>query len=416
MGKPGMSEDMRADRAPFREHAAFEAIPVERAGIGSLQHSLTPAAVAQAGFSCFSGAEMDFKTAPSIIERAERLAASGLYGFTLPKDGYNESIAWWMAHARAWEIDPSWIVPAQGTIFAIATVIRMATDPGDAIITQPPVYYRYEQAAERLGRRTCHNRLRRTGDRYEIDFDDLERLMADPANKVLILCNPHNPVGRVWSASDLERIGELARHTNTLVVSDEIFAEITFDGVRTVPFVSVPGCAAVGITLTSLGKAFGLTGLNFANALIVDDELRERFTRQRTADHFGSIDPLAYACLKGAYCADGLAWLRGMLAYVAENIQTVRTTFDRALAPMRMLQVEGTFVGWIDWEGLGLAGAELERFLVDEALLALEPGEDFGADWSGFSRMNLASTHEQVAAGMERLVAAVQRYEAAELR
>lgn len=386
----------------------FEPQPVNREGIGSLQRSMTPQAVIDAGFQSFGGAEMDFKTAPSIREEVHRLADNGLFGFTLPADGYLESVVWWMANARSWPIDPSWVVPAQGTIFSVAAVIRMATDPGDAIITQTPVYYRYEQAATRLGRRTVHNRLRLAGDRYEMDFDDLARLMSDPRNKVLVLCNPHNPVGRVWGEADLARVAELALETGTLVVSDEIFAEMAFDGRRTVPFVSLPGGAACGITLTSLGKTFGLTGLNSANAIIVDPVLRERFTVQRTADHFGSIDPLAYACLKGAYSPRGLAWMRGARDYIEANRAMVRRAFEGELAPMRMLPVEGTFVGWIDWSGFGLEGEELARFLSEEALVVVEPGEEYGEGCASYTRINLASTHEQTRAALDRLEKAVR--------
>lgn len=390
------------------EQRAFEAIPVDRRGIGSLQRSMTPKSVLDAGYTSFGGAEMDFKTAPCIIDAARRYAEGGLYGFTLPEDGYLEGICWWMEHARSWEVDPSWIVPAQGTIFSVAATIRMATDPGDAIIVQPPVYYRYEQAARRLGRRTVYNCLRLTDDgRYEMDFDDLERLMADPANKVLVVCNPHNPVGRVWPADDLRRIGELAQATGTVVVSDEIFAEMTFDGHVCTPYVSLPECVPNGITLTSIGKAFGTTGLNNANAIIPDPDMRERFTVQRTADHFGSIDPFAYACVKGAYTPEGLAWLEGARSYIAENARIVRAAVEGGLAPARMAPLEGTFVGWVEWRGLGLEGEELQRFLTDEALLAVEPGCEYGGDCARFSRINLAALHSQTSAAMERLVAAV---------
>ncbi|MBS5450617.1 MAG: aminotransferase class I/II-fold pyridoxal phosphate-dependent enzyme [Coriobacteriia bacterium] len=403
------ADDRRGSAGIPTAGGTFSPVPVCREGIGSLQRSMTPQPVIDAGFASFGGAEMDFKTVPSVIEAATRLAQGGLYGYTLPTDGYLEAITWWMANARSWDIDPAWIVPAQGTIFSVAAIIRMATDPGDAIITQTPVYYRYEQAATRLGRRTVHNELRLVGDHYEMDFDDLERLMADPANKVLVICNPHNPVGRVWPADDLARVGEMAQATDTIVVSDEIFAEMTFDGHRTTPLVSLPQCQSCGITLTSLGKTFGLTGLNNANAIIADPELRARFTTQRTADHFGSIDPLAYACVKGAYCEEGLAWVRGARDYIAQNRAIVADALERELSPVRLLPTEGTFVGWIEWRGLKLAGEELDRFLTQEALLVLEPGEEYGAGCERFSRINLASTHEQTRAAMERLVAAIGR-------
>ncbi len=283
---------------------AFEALPVDRRGIGSLQRSMTPQAVVDAGITSFGGAEMDFKTAPSVIESVRRFAEGGLYGFTLPQDGYLEAICWWMGRVRSWDVDPSWIVPAQGTIFSVAAVIRMATEPGDAIIVQPPVYYRYEQAARRLGRRTVYNRLRLEGDRYTMDFEDLERLMSDP---------------------------------------------------------------------------------------------------------FGSIDPFAYACLKGAYTPEGLAWLEGARSYIAENYAIVRETVEGALAPAHVFPLEGTFVGWVEWRGLGLEGEELERFLTEEALLVAEPGLEYGDECSRFTRINLAAMHDQTRAAMERLVSAVER-------
>ena len=387
---------------------AFLAEPVDRAGTGSLQASLTPEPIRARGLASLGGAELDFKVAPCIRRALADYAAGGYYGFALPDDEYLARIEWWMAHARDWEIECSWVVPTLGTIFSVATCLRMLVGPGQAMIVQPPVYYRYEQAAERLGLRTVHNPLVLRGDRYEMDLDGLERLMADPSNTLLVICNPANPVGRVWERAELERVAELSARYGTVVVSDEIFAEVTFGGRRTVPYASIPAGRNHAITLTSIGKAFSSTGLNFANAIIPHEGLRERFSAQRTRDHFGSLDPFGRVALMAAYTPEGLAWQRASLGYIAENRAIVAEALEGA-GLARMFPTEGTFVFWVEWTGLDLAGEELEHFLEREALLCVEPGTEYGRGCERFSRINLGAVHEQTKDAMGRLLDAAAR-------
>lgn len=384
----------------------FAAEPVSREGLGSLQESLTPEPIRRAHVPSFGGAEFDFKTAPCIRRALVSYAEGGYYGFTCPDALYRERIAWWCAHARDWEMDGAWAVPTLGTIFSVATCIRMLLGPDDALITQPPVYYRYEQAATRLGVRTVHNPLVRANGRYEMDFEGLERLMADPRNRLLVVCNPANPVGRVWTREELARVAELSDRYGTIVISDEIFAEVAFDGRRTVPYVSLDAGRAQAITLTSLGKAFSCTGLNFANAIVPDNALRERFTVQRTRDHFGSMDPFGRCALVAAYTPEGLEWQRSCTAYMARN----RAIIEDAVAGGglgRVYRSEGTFVTWVEWTGLALAGDALNEFFEREALLEVEPGDSYGAGCERFSRINLSCSHEDTRAAMDRLRRAV---------
>ena len=380
---------------------------VSREGVGSLQRVLTPAAITEAGYASFGGAEFDFKTAPCIRRALAAYAENGYYGFTLPDDEYRERVCWWMENARGWQVEPDWTVPVLGTIFSVATCLRMLVGPEDAMIVQPPVYYRYEQAATRLGLRCVHNPLTLDGDRYEMDLEGLERLMADPHNKLLVICNPANPVGRVWSEEELVAVAELSAKYGTVVLSDEIFAEVTFDGHETVPYASLSAGQANAITLTSIGKAFSSTGLNFANAIIPNPELRQRFEGQRTRDHFGSVDPFGRQALVAAYTPEGLAWQRATLPYIAENRRIVGEAIEGA-GLGHVYPTEGTFVCWVCWDGLTLAGEELDRFFEEKALFEVEPGLEYGEGCERFSRINLGATHEQTRMAMERLVAAAQ--------
>lgn len=386
----------------------FVAEPVDRTGTGSLQVSLTPEPVRARGYASLGGAELDFKVAPCVRRALASYAEGGYYGFALPDEEYRGRVEWWMAHARDWEMDGSWVVPTLGTIFSVATCLRMLVGPGQAMIVQPPVYYRYEQAARRMGLATVHNPLVVRDGRYEMDYDGLERLMADPANTLLVICNPANPVGRVWEEGELRRVAELSARYGTTVVSDEIFAEVTFGGRRCVPYASIPEGRARAITLTSIGKTFSCTGLNFANAIVPDEALRERFATQRTRDHFGSMDPFGRVALMAAYTPEGLAWQRGTLPYIAENRRIVADAIEGA-GLGRVWPTEGTFVSWVEWTGLDLAGDELTDYLAREALLVVEGGLEYGEDCARFSRINLGALHEQTEGAMRRLVEAVGR-------
>lgn len=386
----------------------FVAEEVSRDGLGSLQEELTPSNIRSAGVASMGGAEFDFKTAPCIRQALAAYAENGYYAFTWPVDGYRERIEWWMAHARNWEISGSWVVPTLGTIFSVATCLRMLIGQRDALIVQPPVYYRYEQAATRLGLRTVYNPLIEEGGTYRMDLPGLERLMADPHNKLLVICNPANPVGRAWTRDELMSVSELSARYGTIVVSDEIFAEVTFDGHESVPYASLAPGRENAIALTSIGKSFSCTGLNFANAIVPGDSLRERFEAQRTRDHFGSIDPFGRQALMAAYTPEGLSWLRECVAYMGENRRIIGSAIEDAGLGY-VFPTEGTYVCWVRWDGISLAGEELNAFFEHEALLDVEQGTEYGEGLERYSRINISGRHEQTREAMERLVSAVTR-------
>ena len=259
---------------------------VDRTGSGSLKDAYMPQAVRDAGLVSYWGAEFDFPTCPAFSEGVRACAERGLYAFTLQTGAYNERVVWWQKQMRGWDIEPGWIVPTHGTIFALATAIRLFVGEGQNLVTIHPGYRRYEQAASRQGRGCAVSQMRCENGRYALDFADLEEKLSCPENALLVVCNPNNPTGAVLSEAELRRIDAFSRQYQVPVFCDEIFAEVTLNGATISPYGKIAGADSLAITCTSLGKCMSLTGVNHANVLIPNPELRERYTRQKYADHY----------------------------------------------------------------------------------------------------------------------------------
>jgi cystathionine beta-lyase len=382
---------------------------VHRENIGNMKYLVSAKEVRDAGHISYAGAEMEFATAPSILAAMSRCVENGLFGFTLADTPYRDAVRQWMADQRSLTVQNDCIIPTHGTIFSLATTIRMLCGLDDAIIVQPPVYYRYEQAARRLGRRTVYNPLLQDGMDYSMDFAGLGRLMEDRRNKILVVCNPHNPIGRVWSREDLRRVAQLAAQNDVVVFSDEIFAEVVFEGRQCPSYLAIEGAKQHAIAATSLGKTFNFTGVNHANILIADADLRERFVRQRDADHYGSIDPLVYAAVLGAYSPEGAAWKDAMVEYVWANYRLIADFFSRKLPHVKISPPEGSFAIWMDFSGLGIGEEELKVFLIKQALFELDHGRQYGSQGS-YYRMSIAAPRDMIKDSLDRLYAAAKLY------
>ena len=245
-----------------------------------------------------------------------------------------------------------------------------------------------------------------------MDFEDLERKMADPNNKLLVLCNAHNPIGRVWPKKDLVRIAKLSAKYQKVVISDEIFGEMTFAGHKVIPYASIEEGRKYAITVTSLGKAFNFTGVNHAHVIIPDPELNKRFDRQKYADHYGSVGPFEYVSVLGAYSEEGRKWFEEVRAYIYQNGCYVREFLEKYIPEAHLFPIEGTTVCWIDWSFLGLKGKDLHDFFEKEALFEVETGEEYGGeDYASMTRMNLSSSKEQIADALNRVLAACGMYQ-----
>ena len=352
-----------------------------------------------AGGVMLSGAEMDYPLPEFITGAVADFAANGLFGFTLSDRDYKGAICNWMKLTRNWDINPDHIVATLGTTFGLSTAIRAFTEKGDGIIIQHPSYGRFDRAMVRNDRKVVSNPLKEENGIYSLDFENLEDKMSQPENKMLVLVNPHNPTGRIFDEEELEKISALANKYNVVVFSDEIFAE-TSQGKRVIPYSEID--PVMGISCTSLGKTFNLTGVNQANMVIPNDELREKYQTQKDIDHFGSIDPFFYNLLKAAYTEKGWDWVQQMNAHTKE----MYTMLTDALAEMPLITVsplEGTFVAWLDCRKLNLNDKEIEHFFMDDALLWADWGEEYGPGGSGFVRMNIATTREKMETALANL-------------
>ena len=381
----------------------------DRENVGNMKTYTTPALLKEKGITSFAAAEMDFKTAPSVIAAVKEMAERGIYGFTIPTDEYLCAVRWWHREMRGWQIEGDWIVPVLGTIYSVAETIRMTVKEGESIIVQTPVYYRYEQAAARQNRKTVYNQLKIVNGEYQMDFDDLEEKMRNPENKLLILCNAHNPIGKVWPEEDLRRVARLSAEYGVIVISDEIFGEMTFGRHRVVPYASIEEGQKNAITVTSLGKAFNFTGVNHAHAIIPDADLRRRYETQKFADHYGSLGPFEYASVLGAYNEEGKRWFESVRAYIEENGRFVKAFIEESIPQAYLFPMDGTSVCWIDWRFLGMGGQELHDFFEREALFEVETGEVYGRGCETMTRMNLSSPREQIESALLRVKTAIER-------
>lgn len=376
---------------------------VDRTGpISWLKDLFTPEPVQQAGLLGFAGAEFEFPTCPAIGKGIRELLDKGIVGFTLPNDTYRNSVVWWIQQVRGCSIGSDWILPTHGTIYSLATTIRLMTQPGENIMILVPGYHRYEQAATRLGRGTVKIQLKDSDGRYYLDWEALEEAMTKPENKILVLTNPNNPTGTVFTREELTKIAALARKHQVLVYSDEIFADVVFHGKQAIPYAAVAEEADLAISCTALGKTFSLTGINHANVLIRNPQLRQQFQQQRNADHYGSIDPFHHAALVAVYSPDGKQWLEEMKAYVWENYRLFRDFILSRFPEAVVTEPEGTFVVWVDFGGTGMDARQLEQLLCREGLFVGDEGSEFYGRDTCF-RYSLAVPRKELKRSLARL-------------
>lgn len=360
----------------------------------------------KAGAISYSGAELDVKTAPCIREALAKRALDGIYGYTKADGRYMNAVIRWMKMCRNWDIKEEWIVPSYGTIQAICTAIRAFTDKGDGVIVQPPVYLLYDREIGRTGRRTVNNPLKYDNGVYSMDFDDLERVMSDEKNKLMILCNPHNPIMDIWDRDVLEKVAALAEKYGVIVISDEIFAEHSYD-VPVTPYAEVG--AGHCIVTTSLGKAFNFTGSSHANAIIPNKKIREAYIEQRNADHFGSIDPFIYTALTAGYSKEGLDWIKALLEYSAENERIIKEFFAENFPEVTICRHRAGTLLWIDLRSFGMEENELQSFLKDEALFLADTGSIYGQGGECFIRMEIGTPRHILVEALDRLADAAER-------
>lgn len=354
-------------------------------------------------------ADMDFPTAPAVLERLHALAEHGIFGYTGVKDAYFSAVHNWYAQRFGWETQRSWLVTTPGVVFAIAIAIRAFTKKGDAILIQQPVYYPFANKVTENDRQLVVNPLVLKNGRYEMDFADMERKIVDYHVKMLLLCSPHNPVERVWTKEELLRVGEICQKHGVLVVSDEIHADFTYAGHTHRVFASVKSeFADFTITCTAPSKTFNLAGLQNSNIFIPNRQLRHAYKKELSACGCGGTNCMGMAACQAAYEA-GADWLEQLKQYLAGNLAYIRQFLREKLPDIALIEPEGTYLVWLDLRKLGLTEQQQRQLIVQDAKLWLDTGTLFGQGGEGFERINIACPRTTIEQAMQRLEHAVHK-------
>ena len=356
-------------------------------------------------------ADMDIQAPSVVIEALLRRVKHGIFGYEFRSDGYYEALINWYANRHQWAIDQTHIEACPSVLNAIAVLINQHSEEGDGIIIQPPVFFEFRLAIRNNGRRIVKNPLLLDNGRYRMDFADLEEKAADPKNKMMIICNPHNPTGRVWTRAELARAGEICRRHNVLVISDEIHGDIVYGTHRYTPFVSISDeLAQVAFACLSPAKTFNIAGMTDAMAIIPNEEYRQRFHDFADRLWMNKTNVFASAAAEAAY-SRGSEWLDAVLVHLQSNIDCLGSYLQENLPQVKLIEPEGTYLVWLDFRALGLDAKELARFLAQEARLALNPGYWFGREGAGYARMNVACPQSTLREAMSRLTKAIHEYQ-----
>ncbi len=354
-----------------------------------------------------SVADMEFVTPQPIKDALHRLIDSTSLGYTDPTDAFFDAVISWQQRRHGWTPKREWIVTSPGVVPALYTAVRGLTEPGDGVIIQPPVYYPFTMAVERTGRTVLRNPLIKTDDGYRIDFEGLERLANSGSAKAIILCSPHNPVGRVWTEEELGRLLAICSDVGLYILCDEIHNDLIMPGYthRTLLSLATEEQAERILVCTSCSKTFSLAGTQGSTIFIPGEEMRSRYEAAHQSQGLFQLNAFAYAALTAAYneCED---WLDELIDVLARNYSLLVERLHGRLGGLRVLKLEGTYLPWVDFGAWGMDAELRERFLHHEARLYLDSGKMFGDEGADYERFNIACPTWVLEAALDRLEAA----------
>lgn len=357
-------------------------------------------------------ADMDFETAPCVQEAVRKRAEHGVFGYTAVPSSYYESVCNWFAGRHGWRPEPSWIIYCPGIVPALSACVSAFTKPGDKVIIMSPVYNCFFSSIRNYGCTALDVPLITVDDagmpRYQIDFDALERAARDPAAKLMLICSPHNPAGRVWSREELERMGRICIDNGVVPVSDEIHCEFAMPGVKFVPFASIsPEFERACVTLNSPSKAFNIAGLQISNIICADPDIRARVDKAVNVNEICDVGPFGVVALQAAYTPEGLEWLTGLNERIAANYAYLTAFFHSRLPRFPVYRLEGTYLAWVNIKALGLPAPEVEKSLIEVEKVKVSNGAMYGQD--GFLRINMACPPALLEDGLERIARGLER-------
>ncbi len=334
-------------------------------------------------------ADMDFKTPDFIVEAVKKRAEHEIYGYSTKPDSFFASIVQWMKKRHNWDIQSNWIAFSPGVVPALSLCVLAFTNPGDKIIVQSPVYHPFFSCIKNNGRQIVNNSLKEENGRYSFDLEGLEKII-DSRTKMIFISNPHNPVGRVWTNEELEKLAEICLKHEILILSDEIHSDLIFQPHKHIPIASISEeIANLSITTIAPSKTFNIAGLSTSALIIPNKKILSIYNNMLDTIHIGMGNIFGVAALESAY-RNGEEWLEQLMNYLNENLNYLSDYFEKNLPKIKVIKPEGTYLVWLDFRELNLSQKELNQKLIQDAKVGLNDGTMFGEGGKGFQRMNIA--------------------------
>lgn len=353
-------------------------------------------------------ADMDFKAPDCVINELVEKSRHGIFGYSESGADYFEALHSWFLTRHGWEVREPWLVKTPGVVNAIATAIRALTEKGDFVLIQQPVYHPFSECVLVNGRRLSISGLVYENGAYSIDFADFEDKIKSDKVKLFILCNPHNPVGRVWTRGELIKMGDICLRHGVIVISDEIHMDFVYPGNKHLVFSALkPEYEAITLTCTAPSKTFNLAGLHISNIFIPNRAIWESFNDEIRRSGFSQLGIMGMTACRAAY-AGGAQWLDELMAYLGKNLEFLRSFLRDRLPEIRLVEPEGTYLVWLDFKSLGLDQERLDELMLQKARLWLNSGTIFGAGGESFQRMNIACTRKTLETALNRLEEAIR--------
>lgn len=352
-------------------------------------------------------ADMDFQVSSYIQEALARQTAHGIFGYSDVQEEYFEIVKGWMERRHGWKVSEDWLVKTPGVVFALSLAVKAFTKPGDSVLIQQPVYYPFRNVVDVNERKTVSNDLVYENGRYRIDFEDFEAKIIKENIKLFILCSPHNPVGRVWTPEELEKLGDICYKHHVIVVSDEIHADFAFGRKHSVFADLKKEYGEIAVTCTAPSKTFNLAGLQLSNIFISNPRMRKAFCRQKDVSGYDEVNVMGLVACEAAY-KDGGEWYEAMGGYVKANLEFIKEYVEKNIPGVTMAEHEGTYLAWLDFRELGLPAEDLEEMIVHKARLWLDDGRMFGRGGEGFQRVNAACPRKILEEALRRIKRAAE--------
>ncbi len=355
-------------------------------------------------------ADMDFQAPQEVLDAIHQSVSHGIFGYSEVKRDYFDAIHAWFHDRFDWDTKEAWLIKTPGVVFAIALAIKSLTKEGDGVLIQQPVYYPFSETIKLNNRKLVVNSLNYEDHQYTIDFDDFEQKIISENIKIFILCNPHNPVGRVWTVEELTRLGNICLKHHVIVISDEIHCDFTYPGFVHTVFANInEDFAQNSIICTAPSKTFNLAGLQTSNIFIKNEVTRKKMKQELERSGYSQLNTIGLVACKAAY-EFGDPWLKDLKAYLYENLNYTREYLISNLPEITLVEPQGTYLIWLDFSKLNLSKKEMEDLIVHKAKLWLDPGHIFGKDGDGFERINIACPREILAKSLVQLNDAIKTY------